>query len=154
MTSRWTNITARVLATAVLFSSVGCYRATFYRDPKVQAGEEHDEWTDFFLFGLVGSEQFEIQRFCPAGQVAEVKTGANFGTAVVSLLTIGIYMPRKVYVTCAAGGAASVGRELELDLSQAGTPVRANLRLGSNEVVLNIDATGPTSWRLSPGANL
>jgi hypothetical protein len=34
--------------------------------------------------------------------VAQVQTGANFATGLVSFLTIGIYTPRKVYVTCAA----------------------------------------------------
>jgi len=30
-----------------------------------------------------------------------VRTRANVGTGVVSILTIGIYTPRKIYVTCA-----------------------------------------------------
>jgi hypothetical protein len=47
--------------------------------------------------------------------VAQVQTGANFGTGLVSILTIGIYTPRKVYVTCAANG-----RAMQLDLDEQG----------------------------------
>jgi hypothetical protein len=32
--------------------------------------------------------------------VARVRTGGNFATGLVSFVTIGIYTPRKVYVTC------------------------------------------------------
>jgi len=31
-----------------------------------------------------------------------VRTGANFGTGFLSVITLGIYTPHKVYVTCAA----------------------------------------------------
>jgi hypothetical protein len=41
-----------------------------------------------------------------------VVTGGNFGTGIVQFVTLGIYAPRKVYVTCAAGGRAY---QLELD---------------------------------------
>lgn len=150
MNLRSTKMTAGLLAATVLFSSIGCYRATFFEDPDVQAGEEHDEWTDFYVFGLVGTEAFEIRRFCPTGQVAEVKTGGNFGTAVVSFLTIGIYTPRKVYVTCAASSSARPERRLELDLTAEGTPVRALLRERSEDVPMMIEDLGATSWRLSP----
>jgi len=87
-----------VAGTALLES--GCYKATFI-DPNAVRGAEHDEWTDFFLFGLVGTEEYDVRQFC-RGPVAMVRTGANFGTGVVSLVTLGIYTPRKVYVTCAA----------------------------------------------------
>lgn len=173
MDTRWTQIATRVVAAAVLLGSVGCYRATFYRDPTVELGEEHDEWTDFFVFGLVGSEHFDVERFCPSGQVAQVKTGGNFGTGLVSAVTIGIYTPRKVYVTCTAGSesgsesgaepgdatdepasdeSASSQRQLEIDLSGAGAPVRARLRYAASAVDLQIAPAGPTSWRLSPGS--
>jgi hypothetical protein len=81
----------------------GCYKATFIQ-PKTAAGVEHDEWTDFFVFGLVGEERRDIAGYC-AGEVARVRTGGNFGTGLVSAVTIGIYTPRKVYVTCADDAA-------------------------------------------------
>jgi hypothetical protein len=97
----------KVLLLAATLASSGCYRATFYRDPSVSKGETHDEWTNFYVFGLVGSEKVDVRPFCPGGDVAAVQTGGNFVTGLVSVVTIGIYTPRKVYVTCPASTPSS-----------------------------------------------
>jgi hypothetical protein len=102
-------------AVALLVFSTGCYKATFIRDPSAVRGVEHDEWTSFFLFGLVNEKTIDVHHFCPNGDVAQIQTGANFGTGLVSILTLGIYTPRKVYVTCAANG-----RAMRLDLDEQG----------------------------------
>ncbi|HWA73932.1 MAG TPA: hypothetical protein VG937_16430 [Polyangiaceae bacterium] len=91
-----------LLACAALTFTSGCYKATFYRDPSVIKGEEHEEWSDFYVFGLVGTENFDTEHFCSGADAAVAKTGGNFATGLVSVVTIGIYTPRKVYVTCAA----------------------------------------------------
>jgi hypothetical protein len=95
------RIPSWLAAVALMAVTSGCYKATFYQNPQAVPGAQHDEWTDFFLFGLVGSETLDVRRFCPPHQVASMRTGANVGTGVISVLTIGIYTPRKVYVTCA-----------------------------------------------------
>jgi Bor protein len=100
---------------AVLLGSAGCYKATFIRDPSAVKGAEGDQWLNFFVFGLVGEETVDVRRFCPDGRVAQVQTHGNFGTGIVSILTIGIYTPRKVTVTCAADG-----RALQLELDEQG----------------------------------
>lgn len=114
---------AAALTLAMLLFT-GCYRITFV-DRSVTPGVEHDEWTDFFLFGLVGHERVEVSRFCPSGEVAMVRTGGNFGTGLVGVVTLGIYTPRKVYVTCGAGkrSAAAGTVRLELELDRRDRPV-------------------------------
>jgi hypothetical protein len=100
-----TRIRQRLLggvAVAWLALTNGCYKATFYQDPHATSGTSHEEWTHFFLFGLVGHEVVDVRRYCPPRDVAMVRTGANAGTGFVSIITLGIYTPRKVYVTCAA----------------------------------------------------
>jgi hypothetical protein len=89
----------RCLLVVALAAVGGCYKATFIQ-PKTVAGVEHDEWTDFFLFGLVGQEERDISGYC-SSDVARLRTGGNFATGLVSVVTFGIYTPRKVYVTCA-----------------------------------------------------
>lgn len=91
------------LALAPALAASGCYKATFIQ-PKTAAGVERDEWTDFFLFGLVGDEQRDVRQYCESS-VARVRTGGNFGTGLVSFVTLGIYTPRKIYVTCVDEGA-------------------------------------------------
>ena len=100
---------------AALLGAAGCYKATFIRDPGVVKGTEQDRWLDFWLWGLVNEQDIDVKQFCPDGRVAQVVTGGNFGTGIVSLLTLGIYAPRKVYVTCAADG-----RALQLELDEHG----------------------------------
>jgi hypothetical protein len=107
----------------------GCYKATFIRDPDVVRGEEHDQWTSFFVFGLVGEQSLDVHQFCPDGRVAEVQTGGNFLTGLVSVVTIGIYTPRKVYVTCAAPSGRAM---LELEGDARGRPVAARLHFGTS----------------------
>lgn len=117
----------------------GCYKATFYTNPNVVRGQEHDEWTDFFIYGLAGTERFDVHEFCGDDEVAEVKTGGNFGTGLVSFITLGIYTPRKVYVTCAApSGAETYARRLELDLDGSGHPVQATLSNGEVTAVAQV----------------
>jgi len=102
----YSNLPLRGIATSALVASLllgtnGCYKATFI-NPAVVPGETHEEWTDFFIVGLVGKEEFDVREFCP-GEAAKVATGGNFLTDLVTVVTLGIYAPRKVYVTCAAG---------------------------------------------------
>jgi hypothetical protein len=104
--SRYRRQWVSCCAVAWLAVTAGCYKATFYRDPQVTSGDQHEAWTDFFLFGLVGSETVDVGRYCPPNSVAMVRTGANAGTGFISIITLGIYTPHKVYVTCAAPARA------------------------------------------------
>jgi len=105
----------RAALIAVLLGGAGCFKATFIRDPNVVRGIEQDRWLDYWLWGLVGEESLDVKQFCPDGRVAQVVTGGNFGTGIVEVVTLGIYSPRKVYVTCAASG-----RALQLELDEQG----------------------------------
>jgi Bor protein len=124
-----------------------CYKATFIRDAQAVSGEEHDKWTTFFIYGLVGTEEVEVKDFCPSGDAAVIRTGGNFATGFVSAITLGIYTPRKVYVTCAADGKTA--RRLELDVDSVGRPVHARLITDTTSHVLEVNATGERQWRMS-----
>jgi hypothetical protein len=139
------------LASVALLLMSGCYKATFYKNASVVKGEEHEEWTDFFVFGMVGTERIDVNRFCPTGEAAVVRTGGNVGTGLVGALTIGIYTPRKVYVTCAANGPAASARRLELDLSEQGAPLNAKLTDGDERIPVVIETIGERGWRMSRG---
>ena len=95
----------RKLGSALLIAAAawtsGCYKATFVEDASARKHEPtYDEWTDHYLFGTIGDEEFDTREICPAGTTA-VQTGGNVGTVTITILTIGIYAPRKVYFTCA-----------------------------------------------------
>lgn len=138
---------AMLVAVAMSIGSTGCYKATFIRDPQVSRGVEHDELVHFFVFGLVGDPTIDVHQFCPDGKVAQVRTGANFGTGLVSLLTLGIYTPRKVYVTCAGDGRAVT---LELNGDSQGHLVSAIRHSDSGEQVAAVTAVnGSDSWQIA-----
>ncbi len=89
-----------LLATVAL---TGC--AATFTDPRVPAGETHTEWSDFFLFGTVGHEVIDVRDVCKSGRAQEVSTGGNVLTAGVTVITLGIYTPRKVKIVCAKEAA-------------------------------------------------
>ena len=136
---------------AMLLGMSGCYKATFYKNASVVKGEEHEQWTDFFVFGMVGSEQIDVKKFCSNGDAAVIRTGGNVGTGLVGALTIGIYTPRKVYVTCAAGGPARTARRLELELSEQGEPMSGRVTEGDEQSPIVIERAGKRAWRMSRG---
>jgi hypothetical protein len=150
MTAR--RIGIALMTGALLLATSGCYKATFYKNASVVKGAEHDEWTDFFVFGMVGSEQFDVKKFCANGDAAIIRTGGNVGTGVISVLTIGIYTPRKVYVTCAAPSAAQTARRLELELGEQGEPLSGQVSEGEEHTPVVIERAGTRAWRLSRGS--
>ena len=88
--------------------STGCF-TTRLQDASVTPGVKHDEWRSFFLWGLAGHAEIDVRHYCPHGDVYEVATGTNFGTALVKALTLGIYSPEKIYVTCGDGTNMTLG---------------------------------------------
>lgn len=157
--SRLALVGATLLLTAL--STMGCYKATFMTDPNVVKGEEHDEWTDFYIFGLVGTEEFNVKDFCPNGNVAQVRTGGNVGTALVGALTLGIYAPRKVYVTCSAGGPAApaaapaaANKQLTIYADAAGKPIRVErTQSDSTRVVAIVPVEGARNQWVASAKN-
>jgi hypothetical protein len=89
-----------IVAIATLSSTTGCYKATFVENPTTLKREPtHEEWANHYVFGLVGDKEYDVRRWCPEG-MGMVRTGGNAGTTALTIVTIGIYAPRKVYVTC------------------------------------------------------
>ena len=82
-----------------MVAALGCYKATF-ANPSISPGPRVERWTHFYLYGLVGHEEIDVRLLCP-GEVAAIRTGGNVATEIVTALTLGIYAPRKIIVTCA-----------------------------------------------------
>ena len=71
-------------------------------------------WTATWLWGLVPADQISVVSQCPSG-VATVETQQSFANGLVGLLTLGIYTPQEVRVTCATGSAAlPIEKRIEL----------------------------------------
>jgi hypothetical protein len=95
----------------------GCYHVAFeQRPPQLAAatpcpgavgpvGETRYKMRrSTFLAGLIGTARVDTARFCNSPTRTETK--ATAGDTALSIVTLGIYTPRHLYVTC-PGGAPS-----------------------------------------------
>jgi hypothetical protein len=94
-----TGFRSSTLLAAVVALS-GCYHATIETGlpPGTQTLEQ--PWASSWVYGLVPPETVEAASRCPNG-VARVETRQSFVNGLVALLTIGIYTPMEIMVTCA-----------------------------------------------------
>ena len=123
--------------------STGCF-TTRLQDARVTPGAKHDEWRSFFFWGLAGKAEVDVRELC-AGEAYEVSTGTNAGTWLVSVLTLGIYSPEKVYVTCGEGKS-----KVAVDLDNQGRPVRVEVK-ERDRVLVGAPSAGavPGSWTVA-----
>ncbi|HEX6316537.1 MAG TPA: Bor family protein [Gemmatimonadaceae bacterium] len=78
-------------------------------------------WTATWLWGIVPAKPIDVTQDCPGG-IATVETKQTFMNGLVGALTIGIFTPRDVTVTCATGTARGSGLQefiVARDASQA-----------------------------------
>jgi hypothetical protein len=81
---------------------VGCYRATIDTGVKPSNVVIEKRWASGWIFGLVPPSTVETAAKCPSG-VAKVETKLSFVNQLVSFVTLSIYTPMKIRVTCAEG---------------------------------------------------
>ena len=93
-----------------LFLLAGCYHATV--DMGLAPGKTVTMWKHSFVYGLVPLEVVEAQSVCANG-VAKVETQHTFVNGLAALLTLSIYTPMTVMVTCAADDMSSAAVDSE-----------------------------------------
>jgi hypothetical protein len=62
-------------------------------------------WVPGWLWGLVANDEVDVRQSCPMG-VAMVETEQSFVNGLAALVTIGIYTPQHVRITCASSSAS------------------------------------------------
>ncbi len=112
---------ANVVAAAIALS--GCYHATIETGltPSTQVLEQ--SFASSWIYGLVPPKTVETASRCPDG-VARVETQHTFVNQLVGFLTLGIYTPMHIRVTCAQAGAASSGASVTIPATAEGEEVR------------------------------
>ena len=96
--SRRSVLIAVLSAMFFLFAS-GCYHVRVVT-VNMPPSDVHQVWMHGFLYGLVGSE-ISSESVCGNRPVAAVDTYMSFLNFLVGGLTMGIYTPRTVRITCA-----------------------------------------------------
>jgi hypothetical protein len=85
---------------AVLLVLLGSGCAASFREPRIATGKANSIWASYYLFGLIGRPEIDVRDHCPSGRASAIETGADVVTVGASLLTLGIYTPRRVHVSC------------------------------------------------------
>lgn len=132
----------RIGALAVIAVAIsGCYHATIETGlaPSNRKVEKH--WASGWIGGLVPPSYVETVEQCSEG-VARVETKLSFLNQLVAGLTLGIYTPMYIEITCAEGvrnadaaesPEVEIGREATMEEKRAALREAAALsaRLGS-----------------------
>lgn len=100
------NATLSLLAAVVVLA--GCYHTNI--DTGLPPGTQTIEqpWASSFVYGLVPPPVVETASRCPNG-VAKAETQISFLNGLVGVLTLGIYTPMTITVTCAGPDAMDGG---------------------------------------------
>lgn len=107
MTHKWTQI----VSAAAAVSLSGCVTARYYTDSQ-PGGAHHEEGADFFLWGLVGEKEVNLDAICPQG-VSRWYNQATFLNGFLQFITLGIYAPRTIVVECSGGKAYRMTPEVK-----------------------------------------
>jgi len=97
----------RFVLCLALLAAAGCYHATVETGLPASTQVVSQKWASGWILGLVPPKTVAAASMCPNG-VARVETQLSFLNQVVRMLTIGIYSPMEIRVTCASSGMGEV----------------------------------------------
>lgn len=95
------------LLLALIVSTSGCYHATVTTGLTPSTVVIDQTFAAGWIYGLVPPKTVATAAQCPGG-VAIVETELSFVNQLVSFLTLGIYTPMHIKVTCAMAGSSSL----------------------------------------------
>jgi hypothetical protein len=100
------STSTRLLTAAWLIAVTACYHATVETGATPSPIVIDKEFASSWIYGLVPPSTVSTAEKCPHG-VAKVETQHTFVNQLVGIITLGIYTPMQIKVTCAAEGPAS-----------------------------------------------
>ena len=98
---------SRKTIAALLLLSAGCYHASIESGMKPGTNKIEEEWAAGWAWGLVGPKPIDAQNTCKGG-LSKVETEHSFLNGLVGTLTLGIFTPMHLTVTCASGPNAEL----------------------------------------------
>ena len=115
----------RFLPYLILLLLPACYAARVETGLPASGTQVRQGFASCWLYGLVPPKTVAAAGQCPNG-VAVVETQFSFVNQVVGILTLGIYTPMQIVVTCAEKPAVSLmGVEVNLALAEDATEEEA-----------------------------
>ena len=112
---RWVALSVMTLSTAACFHQV----VQTGRAPGTTVVDR--EFVSTWLWGLVPAQPIDVRQQCPSG-AAVIESETSFVDGVVGVVTLGIYTPQHVRVTCATSTASLPTRAHEIRIPADATP--------------------------------
>ena len=112
---RWSSLAL------VVFLATGCFHQIVQTGNPAGATVVDKQFVPGWLWGLVPNNEVDVRSECPMG-VAVVETETSFVNGLVSAITLGIYTPQHVCITCAARSASLPAGMRQLTIPVDATP--------------------------------
>ena len=94
-----------------------CHHATIETGLEPSQRTIHEPWANSWIAGLVPPSTVETAEKCPSG-VSKVETQRTFLNGLVGVLTLGIYTPMEIKVTCAASGGDDLSGQADVSIGE------------------------------------
>jgi hypothetical protein len=128
---------------ALVLGASGCYHAQVTTGQPASGQVVERSFATSWINGLVPPDVTNVAQECPNG-VARVETQLSFVNQLVTALTLGIYSPMTIRVTCAASGSAALDAQETVPVAAGASPeevrqafgAAADLAVGSGKPVL------------------
>jgi hypothetical protein len=111
----------KLVAAAALLVLPACYHTVIDTGltPSTQVIEK--AWASGWIHGLIPPSPVQTMSQCPNG-VSRVETQLRFANQLVNLLTVGIYSPMWIKVTCASSARSAAPYTPEVRVGENPTP--------------------------------
>lgn len=133
----------RWVPVALLALSAACFHQVVQTGLEPGSTVIDKPFVSTWLFGLVPAAEIDTRPACPSG-VAVVTTEQSFVNSLAGMVTLGIWTPEHVQITCASRSAALPRHAAEIDVAQDATAAQrddallraVNQSLESHEAVV------------------
>jgi hypothetical protein len=133
-------------ASLLAISTTGCFHQVVQTGRTPGPTVVDKPWVSTWLWGLVAAAPIDARQQCPSG-VAVVTTEQSFVNGLVAVVTLGIYTPQHVMITCASGGTASLPRGAKEFQIPAGATAEQRATIMNEAVERAIETGSPSVLR-------
>jgi hypothetical protein len=91
----------RLSLVAILLATTACFHQAVHSGLAPSTTVVEKQYVATWWWGIVAAKPIDVRQQCPSG-VATVETEQSFMNGFVGVLTLGIYSPQRLRVTCAA----------------------------------------------------
>jgi len=110
-----------VVAASLLLTLPACYHATIETGLPASPEVLEQSFAASWIYGLVPPKPVSTMAKCASG-VSKVETQLSFVNQLVGILTLGIYTPMAIKVTCASSGRSAAPGAPEIRVGDGASP--------------------------------